>query len=473
MGAYRAFAERALEAVGGASNIEHVTHCATRLRITCVSEEKVREDLMEDLPQCAGAVFRSGQVQFIIGPKIPEAYNEFLSVSGWGSGQSAMSDAPEKPPHDAPSKAGLTSKGAVYWLNKFSNFVAPVFMPVIPALITGGMILAIKTLLVNYFGVSTDGGVAQLMLTIFEAGFHFLPVYVGYTLARQLKMQPIMGAFLGAVLVSTRFASGTVTDFFGIPIPQVAYASTIIPVVLGIAFMYWVDKLLGKVLPEAIVYFMKPILTMIVVVPVELIVLGPLGNQLSGYVASAVLWMSNTLGPVALPVLVVVYPYMVMFGLDKGLHPIGIELLSSIGYNPVTVVIGFISNICVGATALALATTTKDKARRGVITSSGITALCGVTEPAFYGSLISQPRVLVGTAIGGAASGLFAGIFGLRTFIHGGCPGFFTLPFFIDGNGGFFYVVIALVTSAIGIAVSFVATRVILARAAKGEDRHA
>ena len=96
--------------------------------------------------------------------------------------------------------------------------------------------------------------------------------------------------------------------------------------------------------------------------------------------------------------------------------------------------------------------------------SSGVTALCGVTEPAFYGSLILQPRVLVGTAIGAGVSGLFAGIFGLRTFIHGGCPGFFTLPFFIDANGGFFYVIIALITAAIGIVVSFVATRVILAR---------
>ena len=209
---------------------------------------------------------------------------------------------------------------------------------------------------------------------------------------------------------------------------------------------------------------MKPILTMFIVVPVELIVLGPLGNELSGSVANGVFWMTDTLGPIALPILTMVYPYMVMFGLDKGLHPIGIEMLSTIGYNPVTVVIGFISNICIGATTLALASTTKDKGRRSVMVSSGVTALCGVTEPAFYGSLILQPRVLVGTAIGAGVSGLFAGIFGLRTFIHGGCPGFFTLPFFIDANGGFFYVIIALITAAIGIVVSFVATRVILAR---------
>ena len=459
MGAYREFAEKALKSLGGRENIVHVAHCATRLRVTYSDEAKVNKEEMENLPRCSGVVRRDGQVQFIIGPKVPEAYNDFLDVAHW-SPEEELKQGKEI----AAEVTSRVDRGALYYLNKFSNFVAPVFMPIIPALITGGMILAVRTLLVNYFGVSIESGTAQLFSTIIEAGFHFLPVYIGYTLAQQLKMQPIMGAFLGAVLVSSRFMSGTVTDFFGIPIPQVTYTSTIIPIVLGVAFMYWVDKLLTKILPEAIIYFMKPILTMFVVVPVELIVLGPLGNELSGSVANGVFWMTDTLGPIALPILTMVYPYMVMFGLDKGLHPIGIEMLSTIGYNPVTVVIGFISNICIGATTLALASTTKDKGRRSVMVSSGVTALCGVTEPAFYGSLILQPRVLVGTAIGAGVSGLFAGIFGLRTFIHGGCPGFFTLPFFIDANGEFFYVIIALITAAIGIVVSFVATRVILAR---------
>lgn len=166
----------------------------------------------------------------------------------------------------------------MYYLNKFGNFVAPIFMPVVPAMITGGMILAIKNLLVNYFGMGVDSGTAQLMLMIFDAGFAFLPVYVGYTLASQLKMQPIMGAFLGATLIAPRFATGTVTDFFGIAIPQVSYSSTVIPIVLGVFFMYYVQKVLKKIIPEALTFFLTPLITMIVVVPVTLIVLGPIGN---------------------------------------------------------------------------------------------------------------------------------------------------------------------------------------------------
>ncbi|MFQ8584219.1 MAG: PTS transporter subunit EIIC, partial [Holdemania massiliensis] len=166
--------------------------------------------------------------------------------------------------------------------------------------------------------------------------------------------------------------------------------------------------------PEALTFFLTPLLTMIVVVPVTLIVLGPLGNQLSGYIAAFCIWLTNTLGFIAQPILSAIYPYMVMFGLDKGLSPIGIELIANLGYNSVTGVMGFVSNICIGGTALAVATTIKDnKAQKGMIASFGVT-VCGVTEPAFYGALLSRPSVY---QYGNRAlsAGLVAGIFGLRT----------------------------------------------------------
>ena len=203
---------------------------------------------------------------------------------------------------------------------------------------------------------------------------------------------------------------------------------------------------------------------MMVVAPVTLIVLGPIGNFLSSYVAAGVLWFNDKLGFIAQPILSAAYPYMVMLGVDKALSPIGIQLITEVGYNPVTGPMGFISNLCVGATALAIASTKEDKAQKALISSFGVTGLCGVTEPAMYGALISHPQSFIGTAIGAVCAGLFAGIFGLRTFVQGGCPGLLTFVFFIDNNGGFHYVFIALITAAIAIAVSFIATRIILTR---------
>ena len=153
---------------------------------------------------------------------------------------------------------------------------------------------------------------------------------------------------------------------------------------------------------------------------------------------------------------------MVMLGLDKALSPIGIQLIAEVGYNPVTSVMGFVSNLCIGASTLAVAASVSDEEQKGMMSSFGVTALCGVTEPAFYGCLISRPDALRGTAVGAACAGLFAGIFGLRTFVQGGCPGLLTFVFFIDNNGGFHYVIIALITAAIAIAVSFLATKLIM-----------
>ena len=455
MGKYEELSRKALEALGGVENITHVTHCATRLRISYARKSVVNEEGLKDLPGSAGIVNKDKQIQIIIGPGVHDAYEEFLEISGWREGGAVAAEEEEE----------TGPKNAMYYLNKFGNFVAPIFMPVVPAMITGGMILAIKNLLVNYFGMGVDSGTAQLMLMIFDAGFAFLPVYVGYTLASQLKMQPIMGAFLGATLIAPRFATGTVTDFFGIAIPQVSYSSPVIPIVLGVFFMYYVQKVLKKIIPEALTFFLTPLITMILVVPVTLIVLGPIGNQLSGYIAAFCIWLTNTLGFIAQPILSAIYPYMVMFGLDKGLSPIGIELIANLGYNSVTGIMGFVSNICIGGTALAVATTIKDnKAQKGMIASFGVTALCGVTEPAFYGALLSRPKALIGTAIGAVSAGLVAGLFGLRTFVQGGCPGYLTLLFFVDQNGGLHYVWIAILVAAIATIVSFLATKVILSR---------
>ncbi len=454
-GKYEDMARQILADIGGTDNIIRVTHCATRLRINYRSKEHIREDELKKIPGVAGLVNRQGQVQIIIGPKINEAYNAFLDVSGW---------KPEHEGGNVVAEEENTPHNAAYWMNKFGNFVAPIFMPIVPAMVVGGMVLAIRTLLVNYFGFEATSGTAQLMMCLYTAGFTFLPVYLGFSFARQLKMQPVMGAMLGAVLICDRFTGGNVTEFLGIPIPQVSYASTILPILLGVGFMYWIDKGLKKIIPDALVYFLKPLLTMIIVVPVEVIVLGPLGNSLCIYVGIFFVWLMDHFGWVAMAVMAVLQPYMVMFGIDKALSPISLELLATLGYNPLTTVSGFISNLCIGGTALAVATTIQDKEQRGALASAGITGLCGVTAPAFYGGLIMRPRALLGTAIGAGVAGIVGGILGFRTYIVGACPGLLTFLNFIDPEtGSLHYVWVAAIVAVISIAASFAATKAILA----------
>lgn len=228
--------------------------------------------------------------------------------------------------------------------------------------------------------------------------------------------------------------------------------------------MYYVDKLLKKIIPEMFVYFLKPLFTMAIVGPVTILWLGPIGTMLSSAVGTAITIAMNTAGAIAMPILSALYPYMVMLGLDKAMTPIMVQSISEVGYDPVIFVMGLISNLAVGASALAVASAMRDKGQKGMIGSFGITALCGVTEPAFYGSLIMRPKCLVGTAIGAIVGGLVAGIFRLHNYIVGGCPGLLTALFFMNPDGSMGNLILFFIVCAVTIAVSFVSTRIIIQR---------
>lgn len=452
MAKYTKMAEGVLKDVGGLENIKFVEHCATRLRIHYYSKNKVDVEAVKKEDKVVGVVEKSGQIQIIIGPEVNDAYNDFLDVSGFNPNQtenvtSEVEDEPEE-------------KNFMYYLNLFGNKCAAIFMPIIPAMITGGLILAIKNLLVNYFGFTDDSGTAQLLLNIFTAGFSFFPVWIGYSFAKSLRMEPIMGGFLGAVLYVCSDAEGL--DFLGITVPTVTYASSVLPVILGVGVMYFVDKGLKKIIPEMFIYFLKPILTMVIVTPITLIILGPIGTELSNAVGYGIQSVMSVAGWIAMPILSALYPYMVMLGLDKAFTPIMAQSIAEIGYDPFNMVMGLVSNLCIGGSALAVAFHLKDKGQKGMISSFGVTALCGVTEPAFYGSLIMRPKCLVGTAIGAITAGLIAGVFGLKNYVVGGCPGLLSFFYFLSPDGSTGNIILYLVVSAVAIIVSFVATTVIL-----------
>ena len=161
MGKYTKMSQQVLEKVGGLSNITFVERCATRLRIHYASKSKVDVEAIKGIENVVGVVAKTGQVQIIIGPEVNDAFNDFLEVSGWRPTDDRPTVVEEEP----------EKKGFMYWVNKFGNFSAAVFMPIVPALITGGLILAIKNLMVNYLGMGVDSGTAKVCLAIFSAGF--------------------------------------------------------------------------------------------------------------------------------------------------------------------------------------------------------------------------------------------------------------------------------------------------------------
>lgn len=459
---YKKMTNDIIDAIGGMQNISKVGHCATRLRINYQDDEKIDVSKFQQIEGVFGVVEKKNQIQLIFGGNVAQVYNHFITHSKFDENIVENKGNIDEE---------IEEKNFKYYVDIIGGFFAEIFMPVVPALITGGIILAFNNLLINYFGVNPSSGTATIILAIFSSAFSMLPIYLGYTTARKFNLSPILGAFLGAILVNPTISGASNLDFLGIPVTQVEYGGSIMPVVMGVAFMYYVDKFFDEIIPEFGKYLLKPFLTMLVVVPITLIIFGPIGTLLSGYVGTFVMWLMNTLGFIALPILSLFYPYMVMLGIDKALMPIGFQAVETIGYDPFNMVVGFISNLAVGASALAVSRhVKKNKEQSGAYFSFGMTGLFGITEPAFYGALIGRPKALLGTAIGAVSAGLFAGIFGMKSYVMGGAPGLFTLLFFLNPDGTMSNMIIAIITGIISITVSFIATSLLLRGEKKKRD---
>jgi len=472
---YEKMSEEILDNIGGTENIRNIGHCATRLRINVNDYAKVNDDKLSALNDIHGYVFKNGQAQIIIGPDVGKAYNALMEKSNFENIDSQDNkEKTSKMTGDQVSSGGggdQDNKGFTYYVDVVGSFFAELFMPIVPALIAGGIILAINNFVINFFGVQPESGTSQIILAIFDAAFTMLPIYLGFTAARKLNLSPIMGALLGAILVNPSISGVEGLNFLGIPVPTVEYGGSVVPVIIGVLFMYLVDKPLERYIPEFGKYLLKPILTMLIVVPVTLILFGPIGTLLSDYVGQGVLWLMDTVGFIATPILSALYPYMVMLGIDKAMMPIGFQAVETLGYDPINMVIGFISNISVGASALAVSRVVKDTEKKGQHFSSGITGIFGITEPAFYGALIGRPKALLGTAIGAFSGGLFAGIFSLVSYVMGGAPGLFTILFFLSPDGTVGNIIVAIITALISIGVSYIATTVLLRREVRSEQR--
>ena len=455
---YKEMAKTVLENMGGLENITFVERCASRLRIIYKDKSKVNIEGIKKAEKVAGVVAKGGEVQVIIGPNVNEAYEDFLEVSGY--------DGKDHRERDKDGDVVRTDTGEkkdfLYYLHVVGNFSASIFMPVVPALVVGGLILAIRNLLINYFGMGANPTV-DVLLNFFRVGFNWLPIWVGYAAAKRLKLEPVLGGMLGGLLVHPKINNVEGLSVFGLAIAQVDYEKSILPVVMGVGLMYYVDKALKKILPEEISYTLKPLLTMLITVPATLCFLGPLGTWISKYVGLIMTTMMDKAGWLAVIVFSVLNPYIVMLGLDKATANLQAELNALLGYDPLKLPTALIGNMAAGGTALAIGRLQKDKEKRGMHTSFGITSTCGIIEPAWYGSIIMRPRALIGNAVGCFVGGAIAGIFGLKSYIVGGCPGFFTALFFIptDGKIGFNFALFWIVCFAT-IASAFVATLVLL-----------
>lgn len=443
------FCKGVLENVGGKENIEFANHCATRLRIRVKDESKVNIEDLKKVNKVMGVRNNGNEIQCVVGTDVEEAYFDFIQYADLEQQDSVEENEDLKSTNRKFSfKAGIDIA---------IDYLSGSLVPVIPVFVASGMILAVVTICTSFLGLEADSGTVTILNAIGNAGFFFMPILVGYTCANKLKVEPSLGAFLGAILCYSTINGVEGLDFLGVNIGQMTYNNTMLPILLGVLFMSYVYKFFKRYLPKSVRYFLLPTFTMIITVPVTLIVLGPIGNILGSYLALAIQWLSNNLGFLAVGVWAFCCPVAIMTGMDKAVYMLNLTTLAAVGFDPIALPGGLAGNAAIGGAALGVWFITKNTDVKALGASSGVTAILGITEPALYGLCVRWKQVLLSAMIGAGVGGCFAGLVSLKQYAYAG-PGLMTSPIYISPNGDMFNFYMCLATIAVSAIAGFIAT---------------
>lgn len=441
---YQKLAQEILEKVGGKSNVNSLTHCATRLRFVLNDNGKANAEDIKAIKGVVGVANSGGQFQVIIGSDVAKVYQPIKDIVG--AGENTQESTPQRP------------------LDKVLAIISGIFTPILPVITAAGMIKAVLSLLVVFKVVTTEDQNYQILNFIGDAGFYFLPVFLGATAAKQFKTNQYLGMLMGAILLHPTFTTmvaafkegGDAISLFSIPFTATTYSSTVIPIILSVWFMSYVEKFADKISPKAIKFFSVPLIVALVTSVVTFSLLGPAGAIIGQWLGDFFKWLESFGGWVVPTIVGIFSPFLVMTGTHYGLVSIGINNRMTLGYDTVAPPGMLASNVSQGGAALAIAFKTKDPDKRALASSAGITAVFGITEPALYGVTLQNRAALIGTMVSGGIVGFFLGIFNARNF-SGGSPGLLTLGSYIGDNTlKYFYT--ALIGLILAVVISFVIT---------------
>ena len=450
---YKKLSDDIIAACGGVENILAASHCMTRLRMNLKDASKLDLEEAKKIPGVINIVVQNGEQQFVIGQDVASLYEEVIKNNIQAAGSIDDAEA---------LKADTQAKGNI--VEAILSYVGGTFSPIIPVFIAGGLTGAVISLLQTFAGLDASSGTVFVLTAIQQAMLYFLPVYIGFSSATRLKSNPYLGAFLGAILLYVTANRPEVLDFLGIPVANIGYNGQIFPVVLGTLLMSVVYRFLQNHLPVVFRTVLLPVLTMLIVVPITLLVLGPLGYWVGTGLANGVLAIYRAFPALAVAIIGATTVWLVFFGMNNATYPVVFALFAEVASDPLICTGMAPANVAVGGACLAYALLQKDVDKRGVGISSGITALSGITEPGVYGVLFPNRYPLIGAMVGGGIGGFLAGLFGLTQYVIAN-PGFisFAAYFNPDGTSGNFLGMMGVMVLAV--AIGFVVTYVLGKRA--------
>ncbi|MFP3857397.1 beta-glucoside-specific PTS transporter subunit IIABC [Bacillus amyloliquefaciens] len=436
---YHKISKEILQLVGGEENVQSVIHCMTRLRFNLYDNAKADRSGLEQTEGVMGTNISGGQFQIIIGNHVPKVYQALMESSG-------LSD----------ESANKTSKQKKNVLSAVFDVISGVFTPILPAIAGAGMIKGLVALAVTFGWMSEKSETHSILTAFGDGAFYFLPLLLAVSAARKFRCNPyVAAAVAGAILhpdLTALLGAGKSISFIGLPVTAATYSSTVIPILLAIWLMSYVEKGIDRITPSSLKLIAVPMLTLVIVVPVTLITVGPLGAILGNYLSVGVNDLFNHAGIAAMILLAGTFSLIIMTGMHYALVPIMINNIAQNGHDYILPAM-FLANMGQAGASFAVFLKSKNKTFKSLAFTTGITALMGITEPAMYGVNMRLKKPFAAALIGGAAGGAFYGVTGVASYIVGGNAGLPSIPVFIGPT--FLYALIGLFISfAAGIAAA-------------------
>lgn len=428
-------AEKILLFSGGEQNIKGVTHCVTRLRLSVHDTNKIKNIEIQSLPGVIGVNQVGNQFQVILGPKVVDVYNEFNGMVNISTD----------------SQTGDQHEGLV---SKFLDTLSGIFTPILPAIIGAGLLKGIMIFLMFYGLVSTESDLFKFLNIFSDSAFYFIPILLAVSTATRFNCNKYVAIAIAGILVHPGLVSmmseSDSLRFLGIPITNASYGSSVLPIVLGVWLMSYVERGLTKVIPKILRTIFVPLFTLIIVAPVILAVLGPVGTIVGNAIGQGFIDFYLNFGILAGAVLGAVYPFLVIMGMHVGFTPVMVQSLSKFGVDYMMALFVASNSAQAGAT-FAVYRKTKNKDFKALAGTAALNAVIGITEPALFGVTTKLKKPLIAVSIGGAIGGAIAGAFhvqasGMGTGPIAGIPLFLgpTFLYFVISNIVAFVVAFAL-----------------------------
>ncbi|WP_427835274.1 sucrose-specific PTS transporter subunit IIBC [Actinobacillus pleuropneumoniae] len=450
-------AEQTIEKLGGKSNITTLAHCATRLRLTLADESKVDKQAIENIEGVKGQFSTSGQYQIIFGSgtvnKVHAEMQKQMGIGDMSTSEVAAAGAANQP-----------------LLQRLVKGLADIFVPIIPAIVAGGLLMGIHSMLtsVGFFweGESVASKYPQFadlidfINTIANAPFVFLPVLLGFSATRKFGGNPFLGAALGMLLVHPALADGwnyaktlmegniKYWNVLGFEIEKVGYQGTVIPTIVSAWVLATLEKGFRKFVPSYLDNLVTPMMSLFIAGVLAFTVIGPFGREAGSSISAGLTWLYDSLGFIGGAIFGIFYAPIVITGMHQTFIAVETQLLAEMANTGGTFIfpIAAMSNIAQGAACLGVAFAMKDAKVRGLAVPSGISALLGITEPAMFGVNLRYRQAFVAAMVGSGLASAFIAFFNVKA-IALGAAGFLGVPSIKPDS---------LAMYSVGMAISFI-----------------